>query len=474
MTFADLFKGAFWSVGGSALSALGSAATVKILAVYLGPAGVGVYSILKQLTLTATTVATLNSQGALVSATAGEKWGEVAAGIKVIALCALVVAAAMAIAAEPLGVLLLPALGSDAASAIRVCAIAVIAGTAAMILTALANGYRRLRALAVGQAVGAVCVTVAAVLVAVNWRGESVWLAVPLVALSTGIVICHALWQWRAGILSTVRRILGQPRDGAAQRRFLALSGAMLLTGFATTATVLLVRALIVRYRGIEEAGLLDAAWTISAGYIGLALGSFGTYYMPTLAAANVDQRPAIMRRVLLATCAIAMPMIVLCIAFAPQAIALLYSERFLASAELLRWLLVGDFLKATAWVFAYLVIAVPHGRMLLAADLGWNLAFLSAVWFLVDRGTPLAAIGAVYASVYAVYLALFWFYARKRHAFRARGGLALAWWACFALVAVTAACAAAARNDIAMAMVPVAAIAAALLLKSRTRLAGN
>ena len=157
-SFAHIIRGVGVASAGTAVTAVLNVLTIKVLALSLGPAGTGFYSLIKQLGQVGITVATLNSQSAIVQAIASRPAGEArrqylgaAAGLVIGAV--VVVAAAMMLNADLLAGLIMPAAPDRFALAIRFAVFVVVLGAAATFLAGVLNGYRALRTLAAGQVV---------------------------------------------------------------------------------------------------------------------------------------------------------------------------------------------------------------------------------------------------------------------------------------------------------------------------------
>ena len=152
----------------------------------------------------------------------------------------------------------------------------------------------------------------------------------------------------RAGWLRPLRRWLRDPWEREHVRHFFSIALTTLVTGFVGTGSVLAVRAMFVHYGGLPAAGIFDAAWMLSMTYVMLALGSFGTYYLPTLSGVkDPAARVALIQRFLRATIMLGIPLIVGVIVFKPLLIHLLYSEEFRPALTIIRWMLIGDYLKS-------------------------------------------------------------------------------------------------------------------------------
>ena len=423
-SISQIVKGVGLSSIGSALGALMGMATIKLLAITLGPSGTGFYSLLKQLVQACITVATLNSQSAVVQAIAARQDRDgraryLGTTVRILSGAIAMMAIAMLAGADQLARQILPSAPEQFALAIRYAVCAVVTGSVATFLAGVINGHRALGVLVLGQVCGALAALAVAGPVA-TWTasGGEAMLVVLLAASQAIALLVYACWAVRTGVACELNPFK-HAIDFPALRHFFSISGATLLTGLATTATMLAVRALVARTHGLEGAGLFDAAYTISASYIGLLLGGFGTYYMPALAATkDPAERVIFMRRMLLLTVLASSPLLAGLALFRDAIIPMLYSDQYAGAADVLRFFIVGDFLKASAWVFAYLAIAFPNLRMLLVCDLSWNAGFLLFSLAALNAGLPLSALGIAYAVLYAMYLLAVAIYAARAHGF--------------------------------------------------------
>ncbi len=202
---------------------------------------------------------------------------------------------------------------------------------------------------------------------------------------------------------------------------------------------LLATRARILQHQGLEAAGEFDAAWAISMNYVSLLLGSLQTYCLPELAS-DPTVRAAHLRRMLtaaalaaaLAACGLAI--------FKPAVIALLYSEAFRGAAHLLRWTLVGDYLKISSWVLSISMLAAADMRAFLGADLVAYTVFAAgaAVAARFRGAAEGAAMGFV--LMYAAHLLVCGWIVIRRYGFRPGARLVTLWMAGLAAVAAISA----------------------------------
>jgi PST family polysaccharide transporter len=121
-------------------------------------------------------------------------------------------------------------------------------------------------------------------------------------------------------------------------------------------------------------------------------------------------------------------------VALRGTAIEFFYSPRFLGAADVLRWTLIGDYFKVTAWVLAMPMLALADMRAFLAADAVAQVVFLGLSWALLAARAPAEAAAMAFVASYAVELVVCYAYARRRIGWRF-GSIGWLWAAGLALV---------------------------------------
>ena len=210
----------------------------------------------------------------------------------------------------------------------------------------------------------------------------------------------------------------------------------MLATGLLSSVVLLGLRTRIIYAEGLEGAGWFDAAWTVSMRHVTLVLSSLQTYYLPALARArDVEERAAQIGRVLMVTTLIMAPVVAILEVAKPLVLSLLYSDSFRPAASLLRWTLVGDYLKVTSWVLAMPMLAVADMRAFVATDLSVQAVFVVSAILLGRVFKPSGGAAIAFVACYAVNLAICYWYSCSRQEFRPTRALTMAWSGGLALV---------------------------------------
>lgn len=187
-----------------------------------------------------------------------------------------------------------------------------------------------------------------------------------------------------------------------------SLGAAFMLGGLATSGTLLLVRSRIVQDLGLDAAGQFAAAWGITMTYVGFLLTAMGADYYPRLTEVIKDRAAAtrLMNDQVQLALAIGGPVLLLLIGSAPWVIALLYSPEFKPAATLLQWQTVGNVFKLASWPLGFAIIASARGKTFLLVQLNFNAFFLLMLWpTLAEFG--IAAAGPSFAIAYMIHFAV-------------------------------------------------------------------
>lgn len=382
-----------------------SALRYKLLAVELGPEGIGV------LGLFATTLALgvtlfgmgVGSSGIRQVAASQSDEGTFGAATRAALLRG---SWLLGLIAAVLGLLLFPVLKAtlfaDVPALLIVCLIiAVAASVVSAGQVGLLNGLGRLPEIAQANSFGAVigtALTLGLLAVAPQWALAAAFAAAPLavLALTTGYT-----------------RKLREGRIFAWAELWVAFKP-MLLFGLAFSGSILmsnlvqvLLRVLVNRELGLANVGYFQAAWTIANVYLGFIITAMAAEYYPRISAIAHDA-PELNRQVntqIRLMLMIATPVILLLMFLAPVVMSIMYAPEFGRATELLRWQLLGDILKIASWPIGFLLLAREAKRAFFLTELVWNVSFLVlAVTLIIPLG--LKGLGLAYGCSYVLYFA--------------------------------------------------------------------
>ncbi|MGA3206877.1 MAG: O-antigen translocase [Syntrophales bacterium] len=372
----------------------------KILAVLLGPAGIGLMGMYDAVTRTvgAITGMGIGSSGVRQIAEA-EGTGDqrkIVRTIVTLRRAALVLGALgmllTIILSEPLSLLTF----GDATHSGQIAVLSVTIFLAAVSAgqVALVQGMRRIADLAILSVLEALLGTVVGIPMIFLWGKEGI---VPLL-ITVGAMTILTSW-WYARKIPVARIAIGWREILRELRALLALGLVIMAVGLMSTAAMYLIQILVVRQIGLDGVGLYLAAATLSGLYIDVILSAMGRDFYPRLTAVAVDNE-ACNRMVNEQTevgLLVAAPGILATLTFAPLIIPLFYSASFIPAYYVLRWQILGIFLRVVAWPLSYILLAKGEGKIYFWTHLTANTVHVTLAW-----------IGVVYFGLEGIGIAFF------------------------------------------------------------------
>lgn len=198
------------------------------------------------------------------------------------------------------------------------------------------------------------------------------------------------------------------------------LGASVAIAGFANTGHTYLVRAIISNLGSIEDVGLYTAGIAIATQYINVILQSMGSDYSPRIAALQDDREgfiEAVNRQTRLMII-IVIPFIIPFVVFIRELTILLYSTEFLAISTMIEWIMVGMFFRTTSWCLSFTIVAMGKPKQFLFNELAthvYSIAFtiLGYVW------GGFTGMGIAFCVVNLIYTIQLFFVCRKLFHFR-------------------------------------------------------
>lgn len=428
-----LISAVFKTGSSSLVSLLLNVVSVKVIAVLLGPPGVGLFSLIRQTVVTFAAVG-LGGQTALVQGIASKSDVERDAYVRTVfwlfSLGSLLTVLLIEVFASKIATLLVGNKVDDFTSVIRWIALPVVLSNAYIYLKSILNGFRAIGRLAIVEALGPFVVLIlvypVCILVGKGYALAFVWM---MSAAQLLMVLPSFLIAYRNGWLSPMTQRLRPRIHIGSARHFFRIAGTTFVTGMLGMVAILVVRAMITRNAGLHEAGLFDLAWALSGNYVMLLLSSFGTYYMPTLSGAvEESSRANLIRQVIRLSVLLMVPMIVGVVVLKPLLVRLFYSGEFLPSLDLVRWMLIGDYLKITTWVLTIPALAKLDMKTYFWTELFWYVGFvlLSALSIFVFG--QLQGIGVAFTTLYLCLVIYYALYVQRAYKFSIDAKLAIPW----------------------------------------------
>lgn len=186
------------------------------------------------------------------------------------------------------------------------------------------------------------------------------------------------------------------------------LSGYALMTltsAILVPSTQLVIRNHLGETISWEAAGYWQAVWYISSTYLSIITTALGVYYLPRL---SEIKSAGELRLELIAGFKLILPFVT-ALAFAIYllkdfVIWLLFSKDFFAVRELFLWQLVGDVIKMSSWLLAYIMISKALKKQFIATEIIFSISF---VLFSMVLTNEIGLIGVTYAYALNYFLYL-------------------------------------------------------------------
>lgn len=438
----EIIKAFTKTTSGTIISLIFNTVTIKILAVLLGPSGIGMLSLLRQIYSTTLIAATMSGQTALVqggsSRDGNSRINYLRTVLILFIISSLICALLLIILAPFLAKWMLNRTDETAVWLIRLLAFPVFLTVINGFFFGVLNIFRHLGRMAAIQIIAAAATALLAYPIAfwVQQGYEQAIIGVVLFApLVTFGLILLPIYEMK--LLGPLFLSLHTGFQWRMAQKFYSFAGVTLVTALLQSGILLLVRSWIVADKGLSGAGIFDAAWTLSMTYITLITTAFGTYYLPTLS--SLDSRPErvqLMQTMFRFTTILIVPIILSVVVLKPYILRLLFSAEFLPAIPLISWMLIGDYFKLTSWVKAYPMLAFAELRIFFWVELVFQLMFLVGAGASVHIFNSMEGIAVTFTVMYVLYYIASSVYAFKRHNFLVVRHSQMNWWIGLALVA--------------------------------------
>ncbi len=268
---------------------------------------------------------------------------------------------------------------------------------------ALLRGLRRISELARLRIFGAVVGTALAVPLVWVWGLHGIAPAM----LMASLVGLAASWWYARRVQVPVRAQSWREvvREAGA---LVSLGAAFLVTGLQGPIVQNALRASLVHFTDLATVGQFLAAFALSHTYVKFVLEAMGLDYLPRLTQKK-DDPVAINRLVNEQTeiaLLVAIPGVTALVVLAPLLIPMLYSSRFDQAVHVFRWQCLGVLLKVASWPLGYVLVAQGRRAAYVLTESVANLVYV-ATFFLLVEAAGLTGAAFSFVVLYLWYLPL-------------------------------------------------------------------
>lgn len=188
-------------------------------------------------------------------------------------------------------------------------------------------------------------------------------------------------------------------------KALLSMGFILLVGSLAGQLITYLINLYIRIYGSLDDIGLFQGANSITNQYVGMIMSALALDYFPRLSAVCKDNKEMrkIVNRQTEIVMLVATPLIILLILTAPLVIRLLLTEQFLSILPLIRWMGLGMLIQALAFPLGYIYVAKDDRKAYIWMECVWaNICWLACsigfyhLFGLIGLGVSLVVRGAV------------------------------------------------------------------------------
>lgn len=204
----------------------------------------------------------------------------------------------------------------------------------------------------------------------------------------------------------------------------------MIILGFVLAAVGLisqlsgyLVNLVISHLGNVADVGLYAAGYKIANTYVFLVLSSMSTDYIPRLSAISSDNTKLsdVINKQAILLASLIIPLIITFIVLIKEIVILLYSNEFLPIVGMIEWIMFGMLFRAISWVISYAFVAKGSSKMFFLNELIISVVYLvfstyGYIWF------GFTGLGIAFIVTYVVYTVLLVFLSYKQFLFSFSG----------------------------------------------------
>lgn len=240
---------------------------------------------------------------------------------------------------------------------------------------AILQGLRKIELLAKANLAGSFFGLLAGVPLYYFFRIDAIVPAI-LVSVAVGFIV-------NAYYVSKLDVVRDKVNTGQALKEGRPMLSLGLSLGFITIITALAGYALqiyISHRGGLQQTGFFTAGFAIINSYVGLVFNAMASDYFPRLSAVSHDsgQTREIVGQQSFTAILIITPIVAFFMLLAPFIVQILYSKEFMPIVLFVSWGMLGMLFKAVSWSMGYVLIARSDSKLFMATSIGFNSVFLA------------------------------------------------------------------------------------------------
>lgn len=190
-------------------------------------------------------------------------------------------------------------------------------------------------------------------------------------------------------------------------------------SGLLTLLSTYLIQVYILKTGGIEQVGLFNAGFTLLNSYVGIIFTVMSTDYFPRLSSISSDNekiRTSVMQQAFISILIIT-PIIILFLIFIPLIVNIIYTSKFIAIIPMVCFGIIGMLFKAVSWSMGFILIAKGDSKIFIKTAIGFSFLslFLNILGYYFYR---LEGLGFSFLIYYFLHFIIVKIITKKRYGF--------------------------------------------------------
>ena len=367
----NLAKTSFWQGIATVFKVMAGLVTTKIIAIYVGPAGIALLGNFSN----ATNILLTFANGGITSGvtkyiaeydTEDDRQQSVMAhAVKINLFCSAIIGLVVLIFHSAITKVLFG--NTDYSSVIVILGITIVFYGLNTTISAVLNGYRQIKYLIItGMIASALSVVLAA---AITIKYGMFGALINSIIAQICIFLVNIYFVRRLNLFKLEYFRIGLDKE--LFRKLFKYALMTLVTVLVVPTSAIIIRSHIYNSFSPNEAGFIQGVWGISGAYLMVVTTTLSTYYLPTLSGIKDEKamRTEIFKgyKFLLPLAVIGGISVFLCRDFI---IHLLYTSEFMPMRDYFIFQVVGDFFKIASWILAFIMLAKAMTRWFIFSEI--------------------------------------------------------------------------------------------------------
>lgn len=279
----------------------------------------------------------------------------------------------------------------------------------------LMQGMRQLRSLAMANAVGSFFGLLVSIPIYYFYGIDGI---VPAMVISSLLAV--AIEYYFSSKIKIAKVSISSEEIKQVSKSMLSMGIMLSISGIITVASSYIIRVFIGRSGSVDDVGFYTAGFNIINSYVGLVFTAMSTDYFPRLSGVihNKEQADLTVNQQADLSLLILGPILCGFIVFSHLVISVLYAKPFLVIDQMLQWAAIGIFFKAASWAVSFIFLAKAANKIYFWNELLINI-YLLIFSILFYKMMGLKGLGIAFLLSYLLYFIQGYLFANRLYGFQ-------------------------------------------------------